>query len=518
MTETLGWGDVDVDEAPRRRRRLPAVLIWTVVAAVVAGIAVWPTARDTLVDRAANWLQRQWHIAGGFERSRSDIELAASQRLAAGDTSLWVALVQNLDQEEADKLTALAAAVGHHRLWASSVKTAGKAVRAALLAQAHDLRADIAVAPQLLPTSSFAESPYTSHTETLIQRAGDRVDAMVHARHLKQDTRSTPRLTAAATEVADLQRVTQAPVDLRLAVMHDSQLDVWDLSTGRVRRNVIDNLPVDSPNIFYGTGTTLLTQFGVNWGLLPPSGPRAIPLPAVSPTAFYQPDGDGGLWRSDEGRVRHYDATGHPTGPWYRYPLHLEEDPLGATRDAIISTVGAVNYNEPHPVLWFPRTGRIAPFDNPCPTVYEVGHRTIAYASCDASNVRVLDADSGRTKTLPLPRRLVLAGNDPVLSPDGSKLAVLAVRQGADIGEPSLYVFDVKTSAVTDVKTSAAPLTWSADSSVLVLNVNGDASAPTTENTPAGALPLAYWRPGMTQPAGIRLDLGSGSYTIAALP
>ena len=216
MTETLGWGDVDVGESPRRRRRIRAAVIWVAVGAVVVGIGLWPTVKDTLADRAADWLQRQWHVAGGYESSRADIELAASLRLATGDEPIMVRIVQDLDREEADQLTKLAAAVDRHRLWAPSVESVGRTVHRALLAEAHDLRADVAAAPHAVPYATYG-APYSSNTETLVQRAGDQVQAMVHAHHLKLDTRKTAKLVSATGDVNRLQRVTDAPVNLRLA-------------------------------------------------------------------------------------------------------------------------------------------------------------------------------------------------------------------------------------------------------------------------------------------------------------
>jgi hypothetical protein len=74
---------------------------------------------------------------------------------------------------------------------------------------------------------------------------------------------------------------------------------------------------------------------------------------------------------------------------------------------------------------------------------------------------------------------------------------------------------------MTQLATSAAPLCWSANSSVLLLDVNGnDPSAPTTSSTEATAIyaPLAYWQPDMKDPVGIRINLTDGSFAAAAIP
>jgi hypothetical protein len=51
--------------------------------------------------------------------------------------------------------------------------------------------------------------------------------------------------------------------------------------------------------------------------------------------------------------------------------------------------------------------------------------------------------------------------------------------------------------------------------------MNGnDPSAPTTSSTVVTAIysPLAYWQPGMRDPAGIRIPLSDGSFAVAAIP
>jgi len=470
-----------------------------------------------MANRAADWLQRQWRIAGSYEASRTDIELTASEQLAAGDMPILIRIVQKLDREEAGKLTQLAAAVQHHRRWESNIDSAADAVHRAFLAEAHDLRADIADAPKLGLTGPYAESPYSAHTEILVERAGEQVQSLVHARHLKVPKVHPVSLSSAHSDIDDLKRVTEQPVDVRLAVLHGSQLDVWDLRTGRVRRNVIPTLPVDAPNALSGVGTTLLAQFDGNWQLWPTSGPRAISLPTESPNSFYQADGAGGMWRTDAGRIRRYDTTGHPIGPWRRYPTGLEVDPLGATKAAIASNLGALDFNEPHAVLWYPDSGRIVAFNNPCFGTYHVAQRILAFISCDQAGIHLLDTATGRTHTVHLPRGLMMDGSEPVLAPDGSKLAVVAGPRRGDVEATSLYVMDLKTAAVTNLHTAAAPITWSADGSVLLLNINGDGVSPTSQPPSANA-PLAYWKPGMSAPAGIRINLANDVFSLVALP
>jgi len=194
----------------------------------------------------------------------------------------------------------------------------------------------------------------------------------------------------------------------------------------------------------------------------------------------------------------------------------MEMDPLGATKDAIVSNLGAMDYNEPRPVLWYPENGRVVGFDNPCGGAYHVAGPTVAFTSCDQAGIRLLDTRTGRTRTVHLPPGVAMNGTDPVISPDGSKLAVLAQPRRDDVDATSLYVIALKTGAVTNVQTAAAPITWSADGSVLVLNMNGDGLAPTPLAAPNGA-PLAYWKPGMTAPAGIRINLNNDPFFVAAL-
>jgi len=520
VTETIGWGDVDVDEAPRRRRRLPLVLIWVVVAAVVAGIAVWPTAKNSLADGAARWLQQQWNAAQAYDSSRTDIELGASQRVAAGDTPTLVRLVQALDREEADKLTAMAASIGRHRMWVKNLDTVRTAVRRTYLAEAHDLRADVAVAPKELPEATYVENPYTSDTEVLIERAATAVGRMAASRHLKNKDKRTATLTSAAEQVTELQRVTATPINLGLAVTQADQLDVWDLRTGLVRRNVVGELPPDPPlGVLHVVGSSLLAQFGDGWQLWPTDGPRPITLPNDSADGYYQAAGDTGLWRTADGSIRRYDANGRPVGGWHHYPTGLEVGGTVGTDDAIVSNRGAENFNDPHPVLWYPDSGRVVDVPDRCLWNYGTGRHTLAYVVCEQTSLKVLDTRSGRLRSLPLPHGSTVVGTGPVVSPDGTRIALeLEPRSAPDGAASTVYIVDVRTGRISPLHTSAAPLTWSQDGSVLLLDTNGDdPSAPTTV-TGTSFAPLAYWKPGMTQLAGIRISLSDGSFAVAALP
>ena len=101
---------------------------------------------------------------------------------------------------------------------------------------------------------------------------------------------------------------------------------------------------------------------------LPTAGPKPISLPTVSPNGYYQAYGGDGLWRTESGSVRRYDATGHPVGTWHPYPHGFELGGLAATADGIASVIatGAFEAASPRPVLWYPTTGRIVQFGDPC--------------------------------------------------------------------------------------------------------------------------------------------------------
>ena len=522
MTETIGWGDVDVDEAPPRRRRVTFALIWIVIAAVVAGVALWPKAKSSLADRAAHWLHQQWNAAQALDASRTDIELAASQRVAAGDIPTLIRLVQNLDREEADRLTAMASAIGRHRMWAHELDKVRTAVRRAYLAQAHDLRADVGAAPKELPDVTYVENPYTPDTEVLLERAATALGRMATSRHLKSKNNSkSAKLTSASEEVAELQGVTAAPVDLHLAVMLANQLDVWDLRTGKVRSNVLGELPLNPPvGVLHAVGSAVLAQFDDGWELWPTTGARRpIRLPNDSPDGFYQPAGDTSLWRTSDGSIRRYDATGHPVGPWHHYPAALDVGGSAATEDAVLSNRGAENFNDPHPVLWYPETGRVVDVPDPCLWSFGTGPHTLVYVPCQQTTVRVLDTRTGRVKSLPLPHGWSVTGAGPVVSSDGTRVALtLAPRTAPDEVPTTVYIVDVAAGRISPLHTSATPLAWSSDGSVLLLDTNGsDPGAPSTA-TGSVFVPLAYWKPGMTDLAGIRITVNDEPFAVAVLP
>ena len=517
MTETLGWGDVDVDAEPRRRRRLPPVVVWVAVAAVVAGVAYWPTMKDGLADRAAAWLQRQWMTSQAYESSRSAIEVDATERIAVGDFPGLARMAQALDREESDRLTAIATAIGRHRMWAANVQSVSRSIQQALRAEARDLRADVTVAAEELSTFGYVEEPLSGSTQSLVLHASDKLQRLLLSRHLTAHPKVTARLTSADSEVAALRRLTAVPLDLRLAVVQNSQLDVWDLRTNRVRKNVIGLQTANSPiGVLPVVGSSLL-ESDENWELWPTAGPRPVRLPATSSNDYYRPAGDSGLWRNDGTRIRRYDATGNPVGPWHDYPQQLlQQGAVAATADAILSSPGSDNFNASHPVLWYPDTGRVLSLPDECLWSVASARSTIASVSCDQTQLRLLDTRSGRVTNLPIPRGVNLMGVGPTMSADGTKVALqVQPEQKPDHPMSSVVViFDVATRHVTTLDTIAIPLAWSADGSVLLFDINGEAGSPTT----SVLAPLGYWKPGMTDLAGIRINLASGEYAVAILP
>jgi len=240
VTETLGWGDLDVEgDAPRRRRvRVPPVLVWVIVAVVIAAFALWPTARRHLSDQAAAWLQKQWATAQAYDASRQSIERSVAPRVGVGDTERYTRIIRYLDQLEARRLTSIAHSVTGARSWSGDVRHAGETVRRALAAEAHDLVQDAAQAADAVAAPPSPPSATSLVTDALIQTAETAVADVARRHHVSKARPSKAHLTAPASLVAPLYRVTDSPLDAELAVTHGHAIDIWNLRTGTRERTI----------------------------------------------------------------------------------------------------------------------------------------------------------------------------------------------------------------------------------------------------------------------------------------
>jgi WD40 repeat protein len=218
------------------------------------------------------------------------------------------------------------------------------------------------------------------------------------------------------------------------------------------------------------------------------------------------------VWRVDDHGAQRVSADGSPFGPVRSLPAGFHADP-GFNGGATPDLVGLIRQipNVPGPAgldfrLWNPDTGRSLIPSDACDGVTSTP-TLAAYIPCEDKTVRLIDMRTGRTRTIPI-KAGYGAATSAVLSPDGTHLAV--ALGGVSAGETALAftVIDLRTG---DVKVFAnpyglTPVEWSPDSKTLVLI--GDAG---------GSNQLAYWQPGMSQPAAIRLGVITDESHLAVL-
>ena len=508
MTETIGWGDVDIDVAPPRHRRLRRVLLWPAVLAVVAGVALAPSARAKLAGNAVGWLGRQWAIAKAYDANRTSLEAAALQRVAAADRPLYAHLVTLLDWEEAARLRTIARAVGGHRSWTGDVHAAAAAVRRALLAEAHDLDGDAGHTTATFGTDVFLETPTQAATQNLLLDADRSVTQAARRHHVRLNTRLRPadgQLRSAASVLATLRRLTNHPLDLHIALSHDGSLDMWDLATGRVKTDLADARHFSDflqPLMRLGDGALFMSDHGPQLIGTDGSSTRL----ALPTHAQYFPAGDGTLWVATLGTWRHYDGAGRPDGPAYRTPAGYSNGAIAASGRSVVL---ALDSPEPgtRSVLWTPSTGRLVPLPGACDAAIVGSRDAIAYVSCDQVSLSVMDMRTGHRRTVVTPPGTVVDEVAMALSPDGRRLAFRASPLNGEDVNGTLMVLDTRTGAMTDISGATLPLSWSADGKTLLV------SSDVGEN--AYSLPYAYWNEGMAHPEPIRIPVtGQSDYAI----
>ena len=513
MTETIGWGDVDGDVAIEvtspRRRRLRALLLWSAVLAVVAGIALAPSARARLATGTAGWLVRAWSNAQAYDETRTQLEDHGLQRAAPGDGHLYMQLVALLDREEAARLRTTARDVRNRHTWSADVHAAAVAVHRALLAEARDLDVDATRTTVTFSTDLFLNTPTSYATQSLIlaaQRAIDQVSRRHHIRAPKSDAAHT-RLTSATTVLSRLDKVTDQPLGLRLAISQNGSLDVWDLATGTARRDVAagpDNLDFIQPLLPLGSGVMFTADDGPR--LVSPDGSsRRLRLPTL---AQYLSAGDGTLWIAT-GRWRHYDRSGRPMGPSYDVPAGFSGGAMAATGDSLVILKDSPE-TDAQAAVWTPSTGRLRPVGRGCYGAVTGAPAAIAFVSCDQRTLGVMDVRTGHLRTVHAPAGTVVDEVAMALSRDGSELAFRASRLDGNDSDASLVLFDVRTGKVAVIAQGAIPLSWSGDGTTLLISNDVGESLY--------SLPLGYWRVGMDRPAPIRIPVNSQSVSALLLP
>ena len=511
MTETIGWGDVDVDVTPPHRRRLRALLLWSALLAVIAGIALAPTARSRLADGAVASLVRAWSSAQTYDESRTALESRALQRAAPGDRSMYVRLVTALDKEEASRLRGIARDVRNGHTWTSDVHAAATRVDRALLAEAHDLDVDAGRTGVTFSSDLYLETPTQYTTQSLLLAAQGSIEQLSRRHHIRMQTHAragTGRLTSADAVLARLDQLTDKPLDLRLAVSHDGTLDVWDLATGTGHRDVAagaENPDYTQPLLPLGSGVLFAAQDGSR--LVNADGSsRRLRLPT---RAEYLPAGDGSLWVATNGTWRHYDRTGRPTGPSYAGPAGFYGGAMAATADSLVfpQDLPAMGVRA---AVWTPSTGRLRPVGRACYGAVTGARAAIAFVGCDQLQLGVMDVKTGRLRTVHAPAGTVVDEVAMALSPDGSELAFRASPLDGDDISASLALLDVRTGKLSVIGHGAIPLSWSEDGTTLLIS-NDVGGSPYS-------LPLGYWRSGMDRPEPIRIALTSQSMSALLLP
>ena len=511
MTETIGWGDVEVDLAPSRRRRLRRGLLWAVLLAVVAGVAVVPSARARLAGNSAAWLARAWTIAQAYDARRTTAEEQALQRVGAGasDADVYARIVSLLDREEASRLRALGHAVGGRLSWARDVHDAAVAVRRTLVAEAQDLDADAGRTSETFSSGAFLETPTQPATQALQGAAQRDVDRLVRRHHLRlpsHPSADSTTLRSATALLERLTRVTDRPVDLRLAILHDDVLDLWDLSTGKGRTDVA--ISSDTPYF-----TSPLIRLGGRVLMPTDDGPRMFSATgesrrlALRTPAEYFSAGDGTLWAVGDNSWRHYDGAGRPVGP--AYPTLADYSGVAAAGDSLILA-------KAHPdlgawaLVWTPSTGRRSPVPGACEGSFTGASSAVAYVSCDQTSVSVMDVRNGRVHTVHAPEGTVVDEAGIALSPDGTRLAFRAGALNGDESASTLVLLDTRSRNQTVIARGSLPLGWSPDGSTLLISSDvGDNVYPR---------PLSYWMDGMARPQPIRILVAGTTVAAALLP
>jgi WD40 repeat protein len=309
--------------------------------------------------------------------------------------------------------------------------------------------------------------------------------------------------------LATLDRLTDSPVNVRLAISHDGTLDIWDLATGKGRIDVAngpENLDFTQPVIRLGAGALFATDQGFR--LVRTDGSTAARLPSAS---GYLPAGDNAVWLMLPSGFRRYDSHGHAVGPAYPPPpAFADGGALSATANSLVMAENNPDTQMQTAALWTPSTGKVRPVGSACVGAITGSRDAIAYVGCDQESLTVMDARSGRVRTVHAPPRTVVDEGGMALSPDGSRLAFRASPLDGVDTNSSLVVFDARTGGVTVIAQAAVPLSWSPDGTTLLV------SSDVGEN--AYSIPLGYWRTGMDHPVPIRITLTGQSVSAVLLP
>jgi len=232
--------------------------------------------------------------------------------------------------------------------------------------------------------------------------------------------------------------------------------------------------------------------------------------PRVLPDRYtFVPDGRGGLWRVGPHGAQRITVAGDTQGTVRALPVGFN----AARGSDTPQLTNLVVVGRPHPgvarpgglllELWDPDNGRTMAIPSTCTGVASTVD-VAAYTHCNKSTVYLLDPRTGRTSAVPIPGGYDSASSIAI-SPNGGSVGVaLSGPAGVAVGIVDLHTHLVQVLPDDD---GLLPTEWSADSSTLVLvGNNGRQDA------------LAYWQPGMSGVAAIRVPVDADETHLAVVP
>lgn len=514
VTDTIGWGDVDVDPVRTRRRRHALRFVWPIVVAVVAGVVLTPVVTSHLADDAARWVAQQWDVAYALDDAREQALARTSELLGVADMPAYVQFIRDIDTTDLTRLRSLESGVRDHHAWESDVGHAEDAVRRALAAEITDLQVEIRQVPYEVtdPENPFAPAPLSPATTRLIATADRLVAKALSAHHVKQPRREHVTFPQTQAFVTRMSRLTDTPLPVRLVIPEGEGYVVWNLSTGTRRVVALPSAEFDGIEAVVDKQTLLVQGDGYT---------RLIYLDGRPSHTFadrdsYWPAGHSLLWQFSDALTK-VTESGRPVGPRYSLPAgYGYEQPFSA--DALTVTK-FVPVAEQHPdvnvqaqFVWRPASNRFWSAQDACSQLAgAIG--TAVYQKCNADAVVVLDTRTGHRRLVRLPAH-GSASLPGALSPDGRFLAATVSAAEDDQQIPlRIDIVDLVTGAVTASVPDpghGAPIGWSSDSSTLVLFDFNDTGDSMRAN-------VSYWRQGMTTVGSIRIPDGGTSNQVTVL-
>lgn len=478
VTEVIGWGDEE--ERPGRLRIRWRPPRWAVAIVVVIGLAavvVVPPMRARLARDAAGWLASAWGERSSYDDARDVVVEGVGARAAVGDGRVAEQITTDMDLAEAGALSHLADSIGTHRTWAGDVRTAADTAVKALRSEVTALRADAAGHPLVAPFYAGEQ------TGALITAADAAVQAAVRRHHAKPATPARVRLPAPAQLLHRLTEPTDVSTGLGLVLALRHHRVIFDLDTGHVTP-----LPgVTGMAAAVGSRVVGQTQHGAFLFDLATGARRRL---TPNRTAWPFAEGGGSFWLASGRGYRRFTDTGGPLGPWYRQPRN--QPYISMAQDAATITFDRIGRRFV-PELWDPATDRRVRLRAQCLGQTGSGGDLFVLLGCgNHRTASVVDARSGRERTVAVPPHAFIADLPQSVSPDGR---YLAVQIGARSGVVDLSSGHV---VIAPGPSDIAPSAWSPDGRWLLL------SQPDLGSS-GGAPRVGLWRVGSSRLEPVRL-------------